>query len=373
MARLNILQLVNGFAIGGGELKLLELVAKLNKDKYNVIVCSVGQGGPLQDDFEKVSSKVYVFSKVHRFDFSLILKVVKLMKREQINIVQTTLFYADVIGAAAAWLAKVPVVISWDVVTHPFNKLHSTAYHLAQRNMNRVITVSDAINRQVVKERKVDPTKVKTIHYGVDHTKYKSYSDTSVMKRKEFGFKKDDVILGTVARLTEQKGHKYLIEAAYAITRKFPKVKFAFIGDGPLRQNLQQQISHLGLDSHFSFLGFRNDIPEIVGMLDVFVLPSLYEGLPNVVLEVMACGKPVVATAVDGTPEAVTDGTTGILVPPRDPQALETAIIELLSDHNRRFIMGQEARKRMETIFSLDKQVEKFEKLYDSFDNSTLP
>ena len=370
--KINVLQVVNGFAIGGGEIKLLELVQRLNKDKYNVIVCSVGQGGPLQEEFEKSCQKVYVFPKKHRFDFSLIYKVVKLIKSENVDIVMTTLFYADVIGAFASRLAKVPLVISWDVVTQPFKTIHNFAYGLAKNYIDIVVTVSDAINRKAVKERNLHASKVKTIHYGVDLEKFKPEKDKYTRLRKEFQFQDDELLLGVVARLTHQKGHKYLVEAAPKIIARFPNVKFVFVGDGPLRENLETRISELNIESHFEFMGFRNDVADILNIFDVFVLPSLYEGLPNVVLEAMASGRPIVATAVDGTPEALDDGVAGILVPPENPDALATEIIKLLSDPKKMIDMGHQVRKRSEEYFSVTKQVNEFEELFDSYSGVIL-
>jgi glycosyltransferase involved in cell wall biosynthesis len=364
--KINILQLVNGFAIGGGEIKLLELIEKLDKEKYKIVVCSVGQGGPLQSEFERVCPRVVVFEKRHRFDIGLIFKLVKLMRQERIDIVQTTLLYADILGAVAAKIAGVPFVVSWDVVTQPFKTLHKMAYSVAKRNMNLVVTVSDAINRKTVAERNMPVDRVKTIHYGVDLDKFNTNGVDTAVKRRELGLSEDELLVGVVARLNEQKGHKYLVAAAPEIVKQFPHVRFVFVGDGPLRADIEKQIDDLGISRHFTFLGFRDDVHEILKVFDIFVLPSLYEGLPNVVLEAMAAGKPIIATAVDGTPEAVADGETGLLVPSREPEPLKSAIIKLVSDEKTRLVMARNARKRAESHFSLEKQVRAFENLYDT-------
>ena len=363
--KINILQMVNGLAIGGGELKLLELVQHLSKDKYNITICSVGQGGPLKDNFESLGFKVYVLEKKHKYDFSQVLKVAKLMKKEKIDLVQTTLFYADVIGAYAAKLAKVPIVISWEAVTQPYKYKHLLAYNLAARKINVIVAVSNAIRRQVINERKVKADNVITIRYGVDLNKFSIKSSSNGVKRSDIGVDKDDIVLGTVARFTEQKGHAYLIDAAVRIINSFPSAKFVFVGDGPLRGDLEYQIDKLGIKEHFKLLGFRNDIKELLNIFDIFILPSLYEGLPNVVLEAMACYKPVIATAVDGTVEAVVDDVTGLLVPPKNAEILTRKVCYLLKNKHRIAAMGKAGRKRVEHIFTLQKQVREFEELYD--------
>lgn len=359
----NLLQIVNGFAVGGGEAKLLELTrCLLDSKKYNIIVCSVGQGGPLQTEFEKLGVKVYVFPKKHKFDISLIGKVAKLMIRERIDIVQMTLFYAEIIGTIAAILARVKIKISWEVYTHSRKLRHLLAYKLIYKIIDVVVTVSENTKKAIISEGKVNPSKVTTIHYGVDLTKYNRLNGHS--KRDELNLSNHRIV-GVVARLTDQKGHSYLIEAAPQIVKEFPDVCFVFVGDGPLRQLLEDQVHSLGLESHFIFLGYRSDIKELLNSFDIFVLPSLFEGLPNVVLEAMACSKPVVATAVAGTPEAVIDGKTGYLVPSQNPEALAEALINLLEDEDLLEKMGREGRRRMETHFSLEGQISKFEALYE--------
>src|SRR4030042_5452806 len=148
--RINMLQIVNGLAIGGGELKLLELARSLDKKKFNITVCSVGQGGPLKGDFEKLGIKVFVIQKLHKYDFTQIFKIVKIMRQERIDIVQTTLLYADIIGAYAAALARVPVVISWEVVSGFYGLKHILAYRLALKKIDRIVTVSNAIREKIV-------------------------------------------------------------------------------------------------------------------------------------------------------------------------------------------------------------------------------
>jgi len=294
--------MVNGFNIGGAELKLLELLNILDKDKYNITLCSVGGDGPLRKEFEKIGVKVFVFKKHFRFDLSLLMKSIHLMKKENIDIVQTTLFYAD-----------------GEVGEHIHRSMRLLAYRLAARKIDAVVAVSDAMRRQVIDEKWIDPRKVVTIQYGID---VGLFSDTDNLRREDIGLKKEHIVLGTVARLGHQKGHTYLIAAAPRIIRAFPNVRFVFVGDGPLRSRLENQIRRLGLEDYFHFLGFRSDVKQLLHLFDVFVLPSLYEGLPNAVLEAMACSKPVIATGVDGTSEAVLDRETGYIVPPKHPDAL---------------------------------------------------
>jgi len=372
--KINLLHIVNGFAIGGGELKLLELVKNLvekRADKYNVTVCSVGQGGTLQPEFEKLGIKVFVIQKKHKFDISQVFKVRRIIRQEKIDLVQTTLFYADVIGTLAAKLAGVDAVISWDTVSHPPDSFetrlrHKLFYQFCMRFVKKIVAVSEGVKRYLMEERKIDSGKIDIIHYGIDLSLFNSrngFLDKS--KRIELGIPDNKIVIGTVARLEVQKGHRYLIEAAPKIIDKFSDVVFVFAGDGTLRQELEEQVNELGLQEYFRFLGFRKDVKELLFAFDVFVLPSLFEGLPNVILEAMASGRPVVATAVDGTPEIIENNKNGLLVSSKSPNALSQAILSLLEKNGKAQKIGEMARLRVEEKFSFDMQFQKFEEIYN--------
>jgi glycosyltransferase involved in cell wall biosynthesis len=363
---LRILFVVNGFAVGGGELKLLELVSELKKrfdGRYRAVVAAVGQSGPLRDRFAAAADRISVFPKKHPYDVSQVAGLFRLIRDERIEVVQTTLFYADVIGTLAARLAGVKHVISWEAITQPYGFKQMAAYRLAAKGFRVSVSVSEAIRRQVREERRLPEIKTRAIPYGVDGRKFRPLPGSESLRR-ELGIPRGSLVFGTIARLTEQKGHRYLLEALPEIVRKQPAAFFVFAGDGPLRESLESRVSSLGIQKHVRFLGFRSDIPELMASFDAFVLPSLYEGLPNAVLEAMACGKPVIATAVDGTPEAVVHGATGWLVPPRDPPALAEAVLRFCSDPRLMRTLGRHARERALKRFGIDRQITAFDELY---------
>ena len=365
MKKCRILFIVNGLAVGGGELKLLELVSELKKsydDRYHIIVCSVGQGGPLESAFRDLGVKTVVFQKTGKYDITQIWKLIRLMKEEKIHIVHTTLFYADVLGALASAFSGIKSVVSWEAVTQPYGLKHLFAYRLASKYFALSVAVSHAIQRKVIDERQIPLHKTTTIQYGVDLKKF--HTGVSTNLRKELGLGGKSIIVGTVARLTEQKGHRYLIPAIPSVIRAVPNAHFVFIGDGPLRKELETLVGQFKIKSSVTFLGYRSDVPALLNGMDIFMLPSLFEGLPNVVLEAMASGKPVIATAVDGTPEAVMDGETGLLVPPKDTEALSQALKFLLKKPDLIRKMGRAGRRRVETHFTLDHEVHQFVRLF---------
>lgn len=367
MRRIHVLFVVNGFSIGGGEIKLLELIREITEkysERFKCSVCSVGIDGPLRSQFEALGLRTEVFLKSGPYDVSQIFKLIRLIREERIEIVQTTLFYADVLGTYAARMAGIRHIISWEAVTQPYSLKHLYAYRLASKWFTMSVSVSQAIERQVIEHRNVPPKKTCTIHYGVDVERFSTEKEDGL--KRELGIKNNKILIGTVARLTEQKGHRYLIAAIPNILKAYPNVEFVLIGDGPLREELSSLVLSLNINSSVHFLGFRDNIPQLLRNLDLFVLPSLYEGLPNVVLEAMASGLPVVATAVDGTPEAIVHGKTGFLVPSCQPDALSDAICTMLNDREKMNLMGRAGRHHVETRFSLNNQVNQFVQLYNS-------
>jgi len=363
--RIKILFIVNGFAIGGGELKVLDLVKGLNlwhKDEFEPVVCSVGQSGPLYEKFSNLGVKIVVFNKKRSFDFSLIKKVAQLIHEEKADIVHTTLFYADVIGAVAARIAGVKKIISWEAVTEHYELRHLIAYRIASILYTKSVAVSKAIEKKVQNEYKVPKRKTMTIHYGVDLSRFYPCADFEL--RKSLGFRREDIVFGTVARFTKQKGHRYLIKAAHSVIKRNKSAHFVLVGDGPLREEIEIMIKDLGIEKHFHLLGFRTDVDRLLNSFDVFVLPSLYEGLPNAVLEAMAAGLPVIATAVDGTPEAVLQNETGLLVCPENSDVLAEAILKLCNNKKMMKKYGESGRIRAEEYFSWQREVGQFVSLY---------
>jgi glycosyltransferase involved in cell wall biosynthesis len=175
-----------------------------------------------------------------------------------------------------------------------------------------------------------------------------------------------EVVIGTIARLVWYKGLEDLLKAAALIVRRYPSARFLVVGDGPLRQALEEKARALRLNGTVRFLGAVPNASSLLPHFDIFVLSSLWEGMSNSLLEAMAAGKPVVATDVGGSPEVVIDGKTGFLVPPKDPEALASAILHLLADRELARNLGEAGRIRVESEFTLEIMVARLEELYDS-------
>lgn len=363
---IKILYLLDGFHLGGAESKVLELVRYLDKTQYEITVCSFLSEGELKNKFEALGIRVVVISRRSQFDFFIIPKLIRLIKEHHFQIVQTLLFYTDFIGTLTARFAGVPHTISWETISHHHTFYHSwhriIAYRLAMKCVNRIVVVSNDVKDSLIHLRNISRKKIITIHYGVDLSKFKQPSVKSI--RNLLKLNSHDPVIGVVARLDRIKGHHYLIQALPHIVKKYQKMVCLFIGDGEIKNDLKIQCQKLGLEDHVTFLGFRDDIPEILSILDLFVLPSLSEGFPNVILEAMASSVPVVASSVGGIPEVLIHNKTGKLVKPGDSKGLARAMLEILDNRKLKNKFVNRGQQFVKKEFSLGKQVGEFEKLY---------
>jgi glycosyltransferase involved in cell wall biosynthesis len=181
---------------------------------------------------------------------------------------------------------------------------------------------------------------------------------------RDLGIAARSMLIATVGRLVEAKGHRYLIESAKPVLSRFPDAHFLIIGDGELRTELERQAAQLEVAEHVHFLGTRKEVAGLLAAADLFVLPSLWEGLPMALLEAMAAAKPIVSTAVAGTDETIISGQTGLVVPPRDSLALAEGISHLLREPAEAQAMGQAARRLVEASFSARKNASEHVRLY---------
>jgi glycosyltransferase involved in cell wall biosynthesis len=196
------------------------------------------------------------------------------------------------------------------------------------RLADEVIAVSQDLRRTLVGLHVSPPVRV--LHNGIDPGAFTGADGAAI--RRELGFTGGEFLVGTAVVLSEQKGIRYLLEGARIVRAADPTIRFVIAGDGPLREELEGLAASMGLGDTVRFLGYRRDVPHLVAALDLYVLPSLWEGLPLALLEALGSGKPILATTVGGNPEVVEDGENGCLFPPRDPEAIAGAVLRLRAD-----------------------------------------
>ena len=363
--RINVLQLVEGFGRGGAEKKLQELITRMDRSRFKTTICSLDIGGrDLEIEFRETGCETIILSRKARVDWLLISRLLEIIRSRRIDVLMTTLYYADVLGQVAGAVGGVNAVYSWETSSAPEYLVphRLIPYRLSVRFADKVIAVSNAVAEYLRDQRHVPQEKIKVIPYGVDLSSYTANGNGSL--RGEFGLTGSDLVIGMVGRLEPDKGHDILIEAAARMNR--PDIKIMFAGQGSLEPELRDMIRAHDLEKQFTFLGFRKDIHKVLTIFDIVTLPSLHEGLPNAILESMAVGKPVVATRVGGIPEAVVHNQTGLLIEPGSVESLQKALEKLAEDKGTRLSMGDAGRRRMEKVYSLETQIESFESLLSS-------
>ena len=260
-------------------------------------------------------------------------------------------------GVRAAWLARVPAIVGTAQLYLAPERGRRPP--LVLRLYRRIIAVSEEVRRRYESELHVPGGRLVVARNAIRVPGAPPTADAALRAALVDG--RPDYVVITPARLHAQKGHTYLLQAAAQV----PDATFVFAGDGPLRMALEAEARHLGVATRCVFLGQRSDVPALLAAADLFVLPSLYEGLPVSVLEAMAAGRPVVATAIGGTDEAVTSEETGLLVAPRDPAALASAIRRLQADPALARRLAAAARGRVERDFSSEATARQVMVIYD--------
>ena len=235
---------------------------------------------------------------------------------------------------------------------------------LTERFVYQFIVVSENLRETLIRDHGIPLDKIIKIYNGIELDLYQHHIESRVKIRNELCVGNEELLVDTVGRLVYQKGFEFLLKSVPKVLKSFPKTKFFLVGDGPLKMKLENLARELGIMECCILSGFRDNIPEVLSSLDVFVLPSIMEGHPIAILEAMAMAKPIVATDINGIREEIENGKTGILVSPEDPQALAEAIILLLKDRFKARELGMTARKQAEEMFNLNRQLALCEEVY---------
>jgi len=378
MPKIKILHLTTDSKVGGTEKNILALVSNLDKDRYENMVVALMSGGDLIEKVREQGLKGEILGINSILDLCKLLRLWRLMRSEKIDILHTYLWHANIAGRIIGCLARVPVIISSErCLDLNRSMLKVRLNRLTAPLCRKISCVSDQVKQILIKREKIQADKIAVIYSGVICDE-KEFKDNTIEDRNNFrekiGIEPETKLVGSVGRLRPEKGHRYFIEAAAKLFKKRRgedrvnkaeyNMRFLIAGDGPEEDRLRSLAVELGIDEHIIFCGYCDNVPEVLLALDVFVQPSLEEGLPLAVIEAMAAGVPVVATAVGGTKELVVHEQTGRLAKPADSQSLFLEIEELLKDDNVNGEMVVNARAMVRDRFSLRRMVEQTEQLY---------
>jgi glycosyltransferase involved in cell wall biosynthesis len=365
---LRIVYCLDGTDVGGTELNALRTALALPRERFTPELVVLRPGGTLERGWRDAGMSVTAFPIPNLYGPAAIAQLRRLaayLRSRLPAVVHSHDMYTNVFGTLAARWAKVPVVIAsrrWsrDLIAPRYR----IANRLAYRQASAIVTNSDALRAELRAEG-VPEARVKVVRNFVEPAAFEIPDPAAVKAwRSRHGVAEHAVVLGIVARLRREKGHDLLLNALAAM-RDDPPVHLMVAGDGPMEGELRAMVRTLGLVGRVTFLGLLPNRPNIHGWFDISVSASRTEGAPNAVLEAMAAGRPVVATDVGGTAEAVLDGETGVLVPPGDPIAMASAIHRLLGDPRATALMGAAAQRRIRANFSSDAVIEALGILYE--------
>jgi len=371
MQKRKILQVIRP-AEGGMKEHFLSLLKKLNRNYFSLAVA--GPISPtLTKEWDIPTYYLPIAPQVNLWqDLQSVLQLQKILQQEKIDLIHLHGSKTALLGHLAARLAKTQhtVFTAHNFILDNYRSqkqkwFFSRLEEYLTTSSSKIITVSQALAKELKQRQKIAAPKVVTIYNGVELSRFQP-GVPDLSWKKELGFLENDFIVGTIARLIPEKGVQYLLESALWIAAQRPqlKINFLVVGDGPFRSYLEAMSRKMGLQERVVFTGQSEKVQELLKIMDVFVLPSLSEGLGIVLLEALAMQKPVIGSSVGGIPEIIQEGVNGFLSPPGDPLALAAKILRLLGNPLQRKKMGEAGRKSVEKNFSSEKMITETERLY---------
>jgi glycosyltransferase involved in cell wall biosynthesis len=360
-----VMHVTPSLTVAGMERVIQAICGAIDRERFAPSILCLRERGELAPELEAVGVPVFsLHERYERPDRLAFVKVARLLRRERIDVLHTHNTQALLDGTLGAILGGVRTVIHTDHARNFPDKLrYMAAEHVAAYYAHRVVGVSSHSTENLRRYLRIPRRKLVTVINGIDVGRYHRAVDARA-KRRELGLPAEGRLLGVAARITEQKGLTYLLQALPNVLARHPDVSLMIAGQGSEEAQLRAEIAARGLERHVHFVGVRLDVPDILHILDAFVLPSLWEGLPMVLLEALASGCPIVATSVGGVPDAVRHEETGLLVPPRDPAALAHAIDRMLGDHALRARATDNGLHLVRERFSSDAMTRQYERLY---------
>lgn len=359
--KIRVMLSITDLSIGGIELVNLNLARYLDKSRFEVtLVCWRGEG-PLIERLRGQDFDLVVFGLPTWNFLGILWGYCREIRGRRIHILHAN---PGSFSRISAVVLKVPVIISSFHSQWRLGFVKLLLDRILSKFTDHFIGVSQAVAEHIKAQQKIRDDRIKVIYNGVIPEEYE-LRPRDISLKSELGLTDNARLVGFLGRLSFEKGADILIRAAPAILRKQRTAHLVVVGDGPERADLERMAQELGIFKRVHFLGYRQDIPEILSALDVVAVPSRQAGFELILAEAMASGVPVVASKVGPIPEVIADGETGLLVPPQDHEAFADAIIKLLGQPDRRKRMGEAGKKRVLEKFTVQKMVSQYEALYE--------
>ncbi len=381
METIKVIHCITRLILGGAQQNTMETCQHLNKKRFKTSIISGNQTGPEGEIIPEVRGKkipLIIIPELLREpnpvkDIIALKKMVRIFKQQRPHIVHTHSSKAGILGRWAAKIAGVPIIIhtvhGWGHHGHQ-HPLKRAFFIFLERKSERItdklIVVSSLNAEKGLKDRIGKRNKYKTIHSSINLATYQESTCDIPGLKKQLGLSTERPVVGTVARFSSQKNPGDFVRVAALVKEKMPGVQFMFVGDGPLRKETEEMIKKFNLSQDVILPGLRTDIPDILKCMDVFILTSLWEGLPRVIAQAMASGVPVIANDVDGAREVINHGRNGFLTAPKDVSLMTDLVVKLLQDPDLCGKISEEGKITAQSEFSLTDMISEIERLYES-------
>jgi glycosyltransferase involved in cell wall biosynthesis len=363
---MNVLHVISALPVGGVENQLCLVLKHYDKDRVFPCVCSLSGKGEVGQEIEAAGIEVVSLNKLgHGFDWSIVKDLMRVIRQKDIQVVRTHQYHANLYGRLAAWVCRVPCIVPsvHNVYTRDRKPHRRVLNNLLGRVSDRVIAVSGAVKDDIMAFDGLSSDKITVLYNGVDEGRFAGADGAAV--RTALGIPPDANVVGTVGRLTHQKGQKYLIEAMSMVLKEFPGAVLLIVGDGPAVSGLREIVKQSGMGDRVIFTGSRRDVPAMLAAMNIFVFPSLWEGLPNALIEAMTAGKTIVATDIKPNREVLGTEHAGVFVPCEDSAATAAAIIQLLGDREEALQLASAAKERALSLFTINRTVSAYTDLFE--------
>ncbi len=346
--------------VGGAERMFVELVTRLDRRRWEPRVFCLSGPGALVEKLQANNIPVTCFSAKSVRTLGVIWRLAAELKKFRPALMQSFLFHANLVGRLAAWLARVPRMVCGIRVAERRSPVPLWLDRLTQGFVDHNVCVSHAVADFSIRNARLKDSKVSVIANGVD---YHRFASATAVDRASLGLTTAPLVL-FVGRLDPQKAPLVLLGAFERLIARHTDWQLLFVGEGPLRTSMTEWVIEHRLKSSVHFTGWRPDVPELLKAADVLVLPSLWEGMPNIVLESMAAGLPVVVSRVEGTEDLIRDGETGLLTTPGSVEEVEQQIEKVLMDREFSTSLASAAQQIVANGFTLEAMIHSYEQLY---------